>query len=44
MTRLDFMESVAKVINTKIIGSGDKGISVGENSNIFIRRCFVKRQ
>ena len=39
---LDFMESVAKVINTKIIGSGDKGISVGENSNIFIKGVLLK--
>jgi len=34
---IDFMESTANLEQIKIISSGDKGISVGENSNINIK-------
>ena len=33
---IDFMESNAEIHNAIIIGSGDKAISVGENSNLKI--------
>ena len=39
---LDFMESKAIIRNSKISFSGDKGISVGENSNIKIYNSKIK--
>ena len=39
---IDFMESDAKVENSKILGSGDKGISVGENSYIDVLNTSLK--
>tara|TARA_B100001123_G_C14727701_1_gene795677 strand:- start:39 stop:632 length:594 start_codon:yes stop_codon:yes gene_type:complete len=40
---IDFMESKAKVENSTIVGSGDKGISVGENSNIELVNIALKK-
>ncbi len=39
---IDFMESQADLNQVKIIFSGDKGISVGENSNISIIKSIFK--
>lgn len=39
---IDFMESTALVEFSSIIGSKDKGISVGENSNILIYKNLIK--
>jgi len=39
---IDFMESTALVESSSIIGSKDKGISIGENSNILIYKIFLK--
>ena len=36
------MESTALVESSSIIGSKDKGISIGENSNILIYKIFLK--
>ena len=38
---LDFMESIAEVQNLKVNNSGDKGISVGEKSNVIIRNSNI---
>ncbi len=38
---IDFMSSVANILNTKIYKSGDKGVSVGENSKIVIKNIFI---
>ena len=40
---IDFMESKAKVENSTIIGSGDKGVSIGENSNIELLNLSLKK-
>jgi type 1 fimbria pilin len=40
---IDFMESNARVENCTIVGSGDKGISIGENSNIYVLNTSLKK-
>ena len=39
---VDFMESDASIENLKVINSKDKGISIGENSDISIKKynCY----
>ena len=39
---LDLMMSEVKIQNSKLIGCGDKGISVGENSKINIQNLSIK--
>ncbi len=39
---VDFMESEALIENLKVINSKDKGISIGENSDITIKNTSVK--
>ena len=40
---IDFMESEALVDSSVIVGSRDKGISIGENSNILIHNSIFKK-
>jgi hypothetical protein len=40
---IDFMDSEALVDSSVIVGSGDKGISIGENSNILIHNSIFKK-
>ena len=40
---IDFMESEALVDSSVMVGSGDKGISIGENSNILIHNSIFKK-
>ena len=40
---LDFMESTARLEKMSILSSGDKGVSAGENSNIFINDSIFKK-